>query len=75
MIDCKYAKDWMKDWEAFSEALDSETSYVSNLSRSLSMALDDFYKDLRSVGVSAVTGSGMDEFLEAVENCREEYFK
>ena len=65
----------MKDWEAFSEALDSETSYVSNLSRSLSMALDDFYKDLRSVGVSAVTGSGMDEFLEAVENCREEYFK
>jgi hypothetical protein len=65
----------MKDWEAFSEALDSETSYVSNLSRSLSMALDDFYNNLRSVGVSAVTGSGLDEFLDAVDSCREEYFK
>ena len=29
----------------------------------MSLVLDEFYKDLRAVGVSAVTGEGVDDFI------------
>lgn len=65
--------DWMKDFEKFQEALESEQDFISGLTRSLSLVLDDFYADLRTVGVSSVTGFGMDDFLAAVGEAREEY--
>lgn len=34
------------------------------LSRSLSLVLEEFYQAMTTVGVSAVTGEGMDEFFE-----------
>ena len=58
---------------SFQEALHGETSYVSNLAQSLSLALEEFYSCLKAVGVSAMTGKGMDEFVEAVDASREEY--
>lgn len=69
----QFLVDWMKDFEKFQEALESEQSYISGLTRSLSLVLDDFYADLRTVGVSSITGLGMDEFLEAVKESREDY--
>mmetsp|Transcript_12809 Transcript_12809/g.38676 ORF Transcript_12809/g.38676 Transcript_12809/m.38676 type:complete len:349 (-) Transcript_12809:2345-3391(-) len=68
-----FAVTWMKDFEAFNEALQAETSYSSDLARSLSLALDEFYFSLQTVGVSAVTGEGISEFFQAVDHCREEY--
>lgn len=65
----------MQDFEAFHAALEDDSSYASSLSRSLSLVLDEFYANLRSVGVSAVTGQGMDGFLAAVEACRGDYEK
>ena len=37
--------------------------------------LDEFYQELRSVGVSALTGEGMEDFFAGVLSCGEDYHK
>lgn len=70
-----FAQEWMTDFEAFQTALDQvqEESYMSNLSRSLSLVLEEFYNNLSSVGVSAATGEGMGEFFAAVDDAAKRY--
>ncbi|CAL9209265.1 unnamed protein product [Musa hybrid cultivar] len=71
----EFALEWMQDFEAFQAALDTYSSYTSTLSRSLSLSLDEFYKNTCSVGVSAVSGAGMEAFFGAVEASAKEYME
>lgn len=65
---------WMQDYEDFHAALDEDPSYASTLSRSLSLALEDFYSGLAHVGVSALTGEGMDDLFAAFQKAADEYW-
>jgi len=67
--------NWMTDCEAFQDALQEESSYMSDLAHSQSLVLDEFYSTLSGVGVSAATGHGMESLFTAVNNAADEYFK
>ncbi|KAL0584182.1 hypothetical protein ABG067_005956 [Albugo candida] len=71
----EFAVEWMTDFEAFQKALDQaqDDSYMNNLSRSLSLVLEEFYNNLHSVGVSAATGEGMEAFFDKIHLAAKEY--
>ncbi|EPQ31786.1 uncharacterized protein PFL1_01118 [Pseudozyma flocculosa PF-1] len=50
-----------------------EQGYMNSLMNSMSLVLDEFYKNLRTVGVSSLTGDGLPSFFEAVNEARQEY--
>ncbi|KAM4680691.1 GPN-loop GTPase 1 isoform 4-T6 [Amazona ochrocephala] len=73
IIDHSFAVEWMQDFETFQDALNQETSYVSNLTRSMSLVLDEFYSSLKVVGVSSVVGTGLDDFFVQLSKAVDEY--
>lgn len=65
--------DWMTDFESFQEAVSQDESYMASMVQSMGLVLEEFYNNLRVVGVSAFTGEGMPEFFEAVDEAVKEY--
>ena len=49
------------------------SGYMGSLLNSMSLTLEEFYRHLDVVGVSSVTGHGVNEFFEAVEGKRVEF--
>jgi GTPase SAR1 family protein len=73
IIHHRFALEWMNDFELFQSAIEQEHSYSTDLCRSLSLVLDEFYSNLRCVGFSSMTGDGCKEFFDAVDDACHEY--
>lgn len=76
VVESDFLVEWMHDFEAFHDALRSAPTsggYIDELTKSMSLVLDEFYKTLKVVSVSSMTGSGVDAFFEAVAQARQEY--
>lgn len=86
--DASFAKEWMTDFEAFQAALHEDenrnafggvegegsgSGYMGSLLNSMSLMLEEFYAHLSVVGVSSMTGQGVNEFFEAVAEKAEEF--
>ena len=44
---------------------------MGSLAQSMALMLEEFYNNLKAVGVSALTGDGIDDFFKAVDAAAE----
>lgn len=63
ILDNAFAMEWMTDFDAFDSALAKQDNYLSTLSRSMSLVLDEFYNQVPAVGLSSTMGKGFDKLL------------
>jgi hypothetical protein len=86
VVPYEFCLEWMSDFEKFQDALDNarqnkdeygDTGFYDSLTRSLSLVLDEFYSEFskNAVGVSAVTGDGIDNFWRVVRQAADADFK
>ncbi|KFD57760.1 hypothetical protein M513_01430, partial [Trichuris suis] len=86
IVSADFAVEWMHDFQAFLDAVEHDQSYVTELTRGLCLALEEFYSTLKlvetfleivdlfqCVGVSAVTGAGLPEFFDLIDKAKVEY--
>jgi GTPase SAR1 family protein len=73
IVDHEFAVEWMQDFESLQQAVMEDTSYMASMVQSMCLVLEEFYQHLKVVGVSAVTGEGMNDFMDAVAECAKEY--
>jgi GTPase SAR1 family protein len=73
VVSHEFCVEWMKDFGAFQAALEEDETYMGTLVNSMCLVLEEFYNNLRVVGVSALSGQGMDELFEAIGEATKEY--
>lgn len=56
-------------------ALGGGSGYLGSLLNSMSLVLEEFYRHLSVVGVSAMTGEGVEEFFKSVQEKKEEFVR
>eukprot|EP01055_Gregarina_sp_Pseudo9_P001702 Gregarina_sp_Pseudo_9__1701@NODE_2152_length_1125_cov_27_981584_g1982_i0_p1_GENE_NODE_2152_length_1125_cov_27_981584_g1982_i0NODE_2152_length_1125_cov_27_981584_g1982_i0_p1_ORF_typecomplete_len301_score38_39ATP_bind_1/PF03029_17/1_9e74VirC1/PF07015_11/1_9e08AAA_31/PF13614_6/9e08MipZ/PF09140_11/6_1e06SRPRB/PF09439_10/9_2e06SRP54/PF00448_22/3e05AAA_16/PF13191_6/9_6e05AAA_16/PF13191_6/1_5e03NTPase_1/PF03266_15/5_1e05GTP_EFTU/PF00009_27/8e05Zeta_toxin/PF06414_12/0_0004Zeta_toxin/PF06414_12/1_1e03CLP len=70
---------WVSDPKEFADAANTEDTYAASLSKSLAVALAQFYDAFRMVPVAIAASEvdslvGMDKLIEASKDAEEEYF-
>lgn len=75
IIPCQFAEEWVQDFEAYQLALDGDKKeeYMGTLNRSLSLVLEEFYKNIKSVGVSAMEGTGIELMFTKIDEAGVEF--
>jgi len=68
-----FAIDWMTDYEKFQEAVQDEKAYAGTLSASMGLVLEEFYRNITTVCMSAVTGEGVEDLFDKIARAAEEY--
>lgn len=63
VLDHTFAIDWMRDFDQLDSNLSKVDTYLSSLSRSLSLVLEEYYKNVEACGVSAKTGKGFEHMI------------
>ena len=61
VLDHSFAQKWMTDFNEFDTALGQVDNYLSSLSRSMSLVLEEFYAKIMSIGVSSISSKGFDQ--------------
>jgi len=70
------AMTWMEDLEQFNEDCNKASkSYMTTLTKELGLVLSEFYKHIKCVGVSAVSGFGMKQLFQNFEELNIEYWE
>ena len=71
---CEFLKEWMDDFEAFQAAVDvDDEEYMGSLNRSLCLAMDEFYRNIKTAGVSAMTGAGIMDLFKRIDESAVEF--
>ena len=74
VLDCSFASEWMTDYQAFDDALSRQDNYLSTLSRSMSLVLEEFYNQVPHIGVSSTMGKGFEKIIPTADQLKQEYF-
>jgi len=65
---------WMKNLEKFQSDCNLTTTYMGTLTKELALVLSEFYKNIKSIGVSAVSGYGINQLLMSLHTLTQEYW-
>jgi hypothetical protein len=64
----------MEDFDEFDASLTQVDNYLSSLSRSMSLVLEEFYSKILTIGVSSITEKGFDsKLLDKFDQAKTEY--
>lgn len=69
----KQVFEWMSDYQKLQQSLFSKDEYISSFSQSLSLVLEEFYKAIKCVAVSSLSGDGFDNLIKVCEDTVSNY--
>ncbi|KAK2962197.1 putative GPN-loop GTPase 1 [Blattamonas nauphoetae] len=73
IIPSQFIHDWMNDSDKLQSVLDQDDSYMSTLTHSMSLVLEEFYSTLKHASVSALSREGFEQLETLFEEGRKEY--
>jgi len=73
IVSHQFAIDWMKDFDTFDAACNNKDSYMSNFVQSMGLMIGEFYDNFPCVGVSSLTGEGIEDLFDAIQTGARHY--